>query len=78
VSARDLSAARAALADAGHTCDPGDGRHLVLTGPDALRRPDEVATVLVRAGCPPTELVVDREDLEQYFLRLVTEPGADR
>jgi ABC-2 type transport system ATP-binding protein len=78
VSARDLPAARAALTAAGHACDPDDGRHLVLTGPEALRRPDDVATTLVRAGCPPTELVVDREDLEQYFLRLVTGPGADR
>ncbi|MEV4514198.1 ABC transporter ATP-binding protein [Dactylosporangium sp. NPDC049525] len=78
VSARDLPAARAALTAAGYPCEPVDGHRLAVTGPDAPRRSDDVATVLVRAGCPPTELVIDREDLERYFLRLVTEPGADR
>jgi len=36
-----------------------------------VHRPDEVATLLVAAGCPPTRLAVEREDLETYFLRLV-------
>jgi ABC-2 type transport system ATP-binding protein len=30
-----------------------------------------VATILVEAGCPPTRLAVEGEDLETYFLRLV-------
>ena len=29
------------------------------------------ASLLVRAGTPPTQLVMEEEDLEQYFLRLV-------
>jgi ABC-2 type transport system ATP-binding protein len=78
VSARNLPAARAALTAAGYACDPVDGHRLALTGAAALRRSEDVATVLVAAGCPPTELVIDREDLERYFLRLVTEPGAVR
>ncbi|MEV5410897.1 ABC transporter ATP-binding protein [Thermopolyspora sp. NPDC052614] len=33
--------------------------------------PDQVATVLVHAGCPPTRLATEEEDLETYFLRAV-------
>jgi hypothetical protein len=29
-----------------------------------------MATLLVKAGTPPTRLAVEQEDLEQYFLRL--------
>jgi hypothetical protein len=29
-----------------------------------------VATILVRAGTPPTRLVVEQEDLEDHFLQL--------
>lgn len=52
--------------------DTGD---LAITDADALERPDDVATVLVTAGCPPTRLLVEREDLETYFLRLVRLPA---
>ena len=71
VSARDATTARAALRAAGFAAEPGRGGALVLRDERAVRHPDDVATVLVRAGCPPTQLVVEREDLETYFLRLV-------
>jgi len=48
---------------------------LVVHDPAAVRSPDAVATSLVRAGVPPTRLVVVHEDLETYFLRLVREPA---
>jgi ABC-2 type transport system ATP-binding protein len=48
---------------------------LVSTAPDAVQRPDRVATHLVEAGAPPTYLGIEREDLEQHFLRLT---GTDR
>ncbi len=82
VSTRDTTAARAALAAAGYESEPdGDGR-LVVRDERAVARPDDVATVLVGAGCPPTRLVVEGEDLETYFLRLVNAtppagPGRD-
>ncbi|MBO4269442.1 ABC transporter ATP-binding protein [Microbispora triticiradicis] len=49
--------------------DAGDG--LVLTEDQALAHPEEIATLLVQAGCPPTRLVIEEEDLETYFLRIV-------
>jgi ABC-2 type transport system ATP-binding protein len=71
VSARDRGAARAALAAAGFATEPAGDGGLVVRDERAVHRPDDVATVLVDAGCPPTRLVVEREDLETYFLRLV-------
>jgi ABC-2 type transport system ATP-binding protein len=71
VAARDLAAASAVLRADGLAPQPGEDGALVLTEPRAVRGPDEVATLLVRAGCPPTTLVVEHDDLETYFLRLV-------
>ena len=71
VRARDEAAARQALVQAGYSLENlADGR-LALDQAEALDRPDGVATRLVQAGCAPTELVVEEEDLEDYFLRLV-------
>jgi ABC-2 type transport system ATP-binding protein len=51
-----------------------DGR-LALDQPSVLERPDDIASLLVQAGAPPTELLVEEEELEDYFLRLVGANG---
>src|SRR5437773_8224747 len=75
VSARDAVAAAAALRAAGLHPEPDGDRGVLLADERAVQRPDEVATLLVRAGCPPTRLAVEGEDLETYFLRLVGTHG---
>jgi hypothetical protein len=35
--------------------------------------PEDIATLLVHAGCPPKSLAVEKEDLEHYFLRILNE-----
>jgi ABC-2 type transport system ATP-binding protein len=70
VTTHDLAAAAAALRAAGYRPEPA-GNELLLTGEHAVTHPDVVATVLVESGCPPTRLVVERDDLETCFLRLV-------
>jgi ABC-2 type transport system ATP-binding protein len=70
VSTRDTHAARAILEQANWSAE-SDGDSLRLSDPRAVRFPEQVATALVNAGCPPTRLVVDGEDLETYFLRTV-------
>ena len=72
VRARDLAAARDALARAGFAVKAGENA-LVLTEARAIDAPDEVATILVSAGTPPTRLAVVQENLEDYFLRLTGE-----
>lgn len=69
IETRDPEAARGALGLAGYVADV-EGDHLVLTDARAIDRPDDVATVLVRAGAAPTHLAIAREDLETHFLRL--------
>ena len=44
---------------------------LELTYLRSLEHPDDIASLLVQAGVPPTKVLVEEEDLEQYFLRLV-------
>jgi ABC-2 type transport system ATP-binding protein len=69
VRARDLEAARAALAQAGYTAKTTEDT-LILSEARAVEAPEVVATVLVNAGAPPSRLSVEREDLEDHFLRL--------
>lgn len=44
---------------------------LELAGAEAVLFPDRVAKILVEAGCPPTLLKVEKENLETYFLRMI-------
>ncbi|MGS2647424.1 hypothetical protein [Streptosporangium sp. LJ11] len=74
VTTRDDTTAHAVLHARGYEAAHDRGAGLVLTGERAVARPEEVATVLVEAGVPPTKLLVQEEDLEAYFLRMV---GAD-
>ena len=68
VAARDLAAAGDVLRRAGYL--PVRRDEILLLDGVAVERPDDVATVLVGAGQPPTHLAVEEEDLETLFLRL--------
>ena len=71
VSTLDEVAALAALRGAGYLVEQRDDGGLRLADARAVRSPEAVATVLVQAGCPPSRLVVEQDDLETYFLRTV-------
>jgi ABC-2 type transport system ATP-binding protein len=69
VDAADREAARRALTEAGFApVAHEDG--LRLGDARAVDHPEEIAGLLVKAGAPPTKLVVAHEDLEAHFLRL--------
>lgn len=74
IKARDLEAAQTVLSRAGYAVNAGEGL-LSLFETRALEAPDEVATLLVNAGTPPTGLEVLHENLEEYFLRLTGDKG---
>ena len=77
LKARDIHAVQKVLLDTGYSCQlSGDGSIVIETG-DAIENPDILATLLVNSGNPPTHLVVEEEDLEQYFLRLVGLNGVE-
>jgi ABC-2 type transport system ATP-binding protein len=66
-----LSLAVEALTRTGmHASIEAETASLSLVDPRALSAPEQVATVLVNAGAPPTRLGVERESLEDHFLRL--------
>jgi len=69
IKTRDPEAARTALAQAGY--DPMlNGDTLLLREARAVKKPEEVAAILVEAGTPPFRLAVEQEKLEDHFLRL--------
>jgi ABC-2 type transport system ATP-binding protein len=68
---RDLQAARQVLTSAGHPVELLEEGSLQLEDAASIDHPEEIARLLVMAGEPPTELRVEEEELEQYFLRLV-------
>jgi ABC-2 type transport system ATP-binding protein len=67
IATLDDEKARTVLEANGYHPDGG----LALTDERAIAHPDHIATLLVEAGCPPTRLLVEEEDLETYFLRTV-------
>ena len=42
-----------------------------VSGKDAISNPENIASLLVHEGFPPTMLKVEEEDLESYFLRVI-------
>jgi ABC-2 type transport system ATP-binding protein len=71
VRAQDCAAARSVLLQAGFSAEMTPDGALQVADRAAIERPDEIAARLVQAGQPPTMLLVEQEDLEDYFLRLV-------
>jgi ABC-2 type transport system ATP-binding protein len=72
---REVEPARQALAAAGQPARILPDGTLELDDPVAVERPDEINRLLVLVGASPTQLLVDEEELEGYFLRLI---GMDR
>ena len=75
VKTRDIKAAGQALSAAGYPGKILPEASLELEQPFAIDHPDAIASLLVQAGTPPTQLLVEEEELEDYFLRLVGANG---
>ena len=73
--ARDTESAHNVLTAAGYSVETLRGESVELRDPKAIDHPDDVASLLVNSGFPPTHLTVEEEELEDYFLRLVGTSG---
>jgi ABC-2 type transport system ATP-binding protein len=73
--ARDIESAHRALMAAGQPAEILPDGTIQLKNAACVERPDDINCLLVNAGTPPTQLVVEEEELEQYFLRLVGMDG---
>jgi ABC-2 type transport system ATP-binding protein len=71
VATRDSHATATVLREAGFSPESNGDAGFSLSDDRAVRRPELIATLLVEAGCPPTHLVVEQDDLETFFLNLV-------
>ncbi len=72
VQARDPELASRTLRGAGFTVVLSDSM-LLIPDQRAVESPEQIATLMVRAGAPPFRLTVQQEDLESHFLRLTAE-----
>ncbi|HSP46881.1 MAG TPA: ATP-binding cassette domain-containing protein, partial [Clostridiaceae bacterium] len=81
VDGKDRSGMAKFLAEAGYSTADGGGIRsesetcLQLQGREAVENPERIATLLVNGGFPPSLLMVEKEDLETYFLRTIGEEG---
>jgi len=50
---------------------------IILTDQKSLEAPERVSSLLAAASVPPFSLVLEEEDLEQYFLRMIREKEAN-
>ena len=71
VQARDLEIAQSSLRNAGYQFSLNDST-ILIDDAQAIEHPDDIASLLVHAGTPPTRLAVEQEDLEHHFLRLTS------
>ena len=76
--ARQVEAAQRVLLDAGQPAELLPDGALELKNAAAVERPDDINRLLVQAGIPLTQLLVEEEQLEPYFLRLVGMDGGAR
>jgi len=75
IQVREVESALQSLITAGEPAEILQDGTIELKNASSLERPDEINCILVNAGTPPTQLWIEEEGLEQYFLRLV---GMDR
>jgi ABC-2 type transport system ATP-binding protein len=71
IDARDKIAARSILESQGYSITVAENGRLECSDDRAITCPENVNVPLVHAGCPPTMLYVEEEDLETYFLRAI-------
>jgi len=76
VSANDIHLAYSRLAQKGYNPKKITDQIIEINDESAISKPDTVATMMVNAGCAPTLLKIDEEDLESYFLRTIGMKGS--
>ncbi|MEI6755323.1 MAG: ATP-binding cassette domain-containing protein [Paludibacter sp.] len=71
MNANDIEMATSILLQHGFILEKSNDNLIEIKDESAILKPDTVATIMVNAGCPPTLLKVEEEDLESYFLRTI-------
>jgi len=75
IKVRDAESASRALLAAGQPAQILEDGSIEIKSELALERPDDINRLLVEGGTSPTQLLVEEEELEDYFIRLVGMDG---
>ena len=75
IRARDIETGQRVLSRAGYPGEILPDGILELKQITAIEHPENIADLLVQGRTPPTQLLVEEEELEPYFLRLVGSKG---
>jgi len=75
ISANDIHLAYSLLTLKGCNPEKITDNIIEINDESDISKPDSIATMMVNAGCPPTLLKVEEEDLESYFLRTIGMKG---
>lgn len=76
INASDNHLARSILANADFRASFTASGTLQVTDDRAIAHPEKIAELLVQEHMPPSMLLVEEEDLESYFLRIIGMKGA--
>jgi len=71
----DLNSAMALLENKGYDPTLAEGDFLEIHNTKSIQNPENIATLLVNSGFPPNLLRVEEEDLESFFLRVISMKG---
>lgn len=78
IRTRDVEATGRVLLAAGHNAEIRQDGTIAVNNGLSIEHPDDVNSLLVKADCSPTHLVVEEEELEHYFLRLIGVDGGSQ
>ncbi len=73
INLEDKKGALSVLTKDGYSPTITENDFIELSNEEAIRHPENVNSLLVHSGHPPTLLKVTEEDLESYFLRIIGE-----
>jgi ABC-2 type transport system ATP-binding protein len=75
VKTYDLKGAKILLEKSGFISFQTEDETLEIAGQEAISDPGRIATILVNSGFPPSMIKVEEEDLETFFLRVISKSG---
>ena len=71
----NLNGAKSLLENSGYNPSMAEGGFLEIHNAEAMLNPESIASILVHSGFPPNMLKVEEEDLESFFLRVISLKG---
>lgn len=78
VKTSDINGSMHLLEQKGYQPVLSDSGIIEISGEEAISNPEYIATFLVQSGFPPSHLKIDEEDLEAFFLRVITMKGGTK